>query len=164
MAHSWWLNSAAPLGNQAVITMTWFPTQSHYPDTEPSSNCPIVMPSTGLGSDKYQFDKSLVWLDRGLNPRSPTHKTNDLLIQPPRPVNTHIHIHIYIYTYYICMDSHRARMSRVPAPEVLMLESWEPSTGMTGIPVCVRINICIITSIHTTQCGDSQPPDTGYPI
>ena len=31
-------------------------TQSHYPDTDPASRCPIIiMPSARLGSDKYQF-------------------------------------------------------------------------------------------------------------
>ena len=47
---SWWLYSAAPLGDQ-----TWYCYWSHYPDTEPTSTCPIlIMPSTWLGSDKYQ--------------------------------------------------------------------------------------------------------------
>ena len=79
-AHSWWLYSAAPLENQATRTMTQYPTQSHYPDTEPTSPCPILlMPSARLGSDTYQFDKSLVWLDREANSRSPAcalHSTN----------------------------------------------------------------------------------------
>ena len=62
--HSWWLHSAAPLRNQAVSTMTWYPTQSHYPDTEPTHPCTIIMMMcTWLGSDKYQFHKSLVWPD-----------------------------------------------------------------------------------------------------
>ena len=55
-AHSWRLYSAALLGNQAISIMTWYPTQSHYPDTEPTSSCTIL--STWVGSDK-----SLVWLD-----------------------------------------------------------------------------------------------------
>ena len=32
-ANLWWLYSAAPLGNWNISTMTWYPTQSHYPDT-----------------------------------------------------------------------------------------------------------------------------------
>ena len=32
-AHSSWLYGAA-LGNQAVNSMTWYPTQSHYPDSD----------------------------------------------------------------------------------------------------------------------------------
>ena len=41
---SWYdLHSAAPLGNQAGRTMTWYPTQSHYSDTEPTSSCPILI-------------------------------------------------------------------------------------------------------------------------
>ena len=35
-AHLWWLYSTGPLGNQATRTMTWYPSQSHYPDTEPT--------------------------------------------------------------------------------------------------------------------------------
>ena len=68
--HLWRLYSAARLGNQVASTMTQFPTQSHYPDTEPTSPCPIlIMSSTRLGSDKYQF-KSLVWLDQVSNPQA----------------------------------------------------------------------------------------------
>ena len=37
------------------------PSQSHYPDIEPTSPCPtLIMPNTWLGSDKYQFEKLLV--------------------------------------------------------------------------------------------------------
>ena len=50
--------------NQAISTITWYPTQPHYPDTELTSPCPIlIIPGTWLGSNKYQFYKSLVWLD-----------------------------------------------------------------------------------------------------
>ena len=47
------LYSAAPLENQAANTMT-HPTQSHFPDTEPTSHIEIML-SAWLGSDKYQF-------------------------------------------------------------------------------------------------------------
>ena len=64
-AHSWWLYSAAPMGNQTTGTMIQYPTQLHYPDTELTSPCLILLiPTAILGSDKYKFDKSLVWLDR----------------------------------------------------------------------------------------------------
>ena len=67
-AHTWQLYSAAPLGNQATTTMTQHPTQSHYPTTELTSPCPILlMSSARLGSNKYQFYKSLVWLDQEPN-------------------------------------------------------------------------------------------------
>ena len=56
--------SATPVRDQGANTMTWYPTQSHYPDTEPTSTCPVlIIPNIWLGSDKHQFDKSLVWLD-----------------------------------------------------------------------------------------------------
>ena len=32
-AHSWWLYSTAPLGNQATDTMNWYPTRSYYPES-----------------------------------------------------------------------------------------------------------------------------------
>ena len=36
--------------------MTWYPTQSHYPDIKPASPCPLwIMPNISLGSSKYQF-------------------------------------------------------------------------------------------------------------
>ena len=73
-AYSWQLYSAPTLGDQVTRTLTWYPTQSHYPDTKPTSSCTILlvlMPSTWLGSDKYKFFKSLIWLDQGSNPRSP---------------------------------------------------------------------------------------------
>ena len=45
--HSWWFYSAASLGHQTVSTMT---SQSHYPDTEPTRPCPIlIMPNAMLG-------------------------------------------------------------------------------------------------------------------
>ena len=54
--HSWELYSAASLEHQAAGTMTCYPIESHYPDTELTSPCPIlIMPSARLGSDKYQF-------------------------------------------------------------------------------------------------------------
>ena len=63
--------------------MTRYPTLSHYLDTELNSPSPILlMSSIRLESDKYQFDKSLVWRDLEPNSRSPAHETCALLIQP----------------------------------------------------------------------------------
>ena len=54
----------SPWRNQDACTLTWYPTQSPYPDTERTSPCFIlVMLSAWLRSDKYHFYKSLVWLD-----------------------------------------------------------------------------------------------------
>ena len=75
--HSWWLYnySAAPLRNQPTSTMSRYPTQPYYPDTEPASPCPILlMPSNWLWSNKYQFYKLLLWLNWDSNSRSPTHE------------------------------------------------------------------------------------------
>ena len=65
------------LGDQA----TWYPTQSHYDDTEPTSPSPIlIMKNACLKSDTCPFFKSLVWLDRSSNPCvriPPSPKTGD---------------------------------------------------------------------------------------
>ena len=43
-------------GNLTTSIMTWYPTQSHYPDTQPPSPCSVlIMPSACLGNDRYQF-------------------------------------------------------------------------------------------------------------
>ena len=61
MTHSCRLYSATPLGNQVASSMTRYPSQSHYPDTEPTSPCPMLrMLNNWLGSDKYQLYKPLV--------------------------------------------------------------------------------------------------------
>ena len=103
-AHSWWLHSAASLGHQTAGTRTCYPTQSHYPDTEPTGPCPIlIMPSARLGSDKYKF--KVIGLTRpefkaagsGLEsmifrfPDLPEGEVSTLLIQPPWLV---------VYMYY----------------------------------------------------------------
>ena len=60
--HLWQLYSAASLGHQTAGTMTCYPTQSHYPDTEPTSLCPIlIMLSARLGIDNNQYLS--LWLD-----------------------------------------------------------------------------------------------------
>ena len=63
-ARSWRLYSAALLGNEIAATMIGSPTPSHYPDTKPTSPCPILLVLSYwlalVRNDKYQFDKSLV--------------------------------------------------------------------------------------------------------
>ena len=61
--------SAVPLWDQATSTMIGYPTQPHYPDTEPISHCPILIKSSNwLGGDKYTF--WCHWLTRVQTPRS----------------------------------------------------------------------------------------------
>ena len=60
----WKIMPLAPWPNQ---------TQFHYPDTELTSPCSILlMLNTKQGSNNYQFDKSLAWLDQEWIPKSPT--------------------------------------------------------------------------------------------
>ena len=62
-AHTWWLDKAAPVRDQAADTMTQFPSQTYYPDTEEPNPCPmLVMLTIKQGGVKYQFYKSLAWL------------------------------------------------------------------------------------------------------
>ena len=90
--HSWWLYSAAPLGNQVTSTMTWYLTQSYYPDTKPTSPFHIlIMSSALLGSNKYQFlghwfDLTTVRTHEVQVPDFPKRETGVLLIRPSRLV------------------------------------------------------------------------------
>ena len=52
----------APLGDQATSTMTWYLTQSHYPDIVPTSACPILLiMSAWLEGDMHWFLRQ--WFD-----------------------------------------------------------------------------------------------------
>ena len=103
-SHSWWLYSAAPLGQQTASTMTWNLFQSYYPDNEPTSPCPIlIMPSTWLGSDKYQFCKSLVWLDHGIEPtisHTQDQCSTDSATAPSRQFYLYTHNNAYLVNTY----------------------------------------------------------------
>ena len=61
--HSRWLYSVAPLGNQAISTMTWYPTGSHYPDIEPTNPWHVLI--------SHWFDSTRVWTREFQIPRSP---------------------------------------------------------------------------------------------
>ena len=67
---------------------TWFniPIKHIYPDRDNQSFPILLMSSTGQGSDKYKFYKSLVWLKRELNSQSPTCVACTLPIWPARLV------------------------------------------------------------------------------
>ena len=60
--HWWWLYRVVNLESKHN-TITRYPTLSHYPDTEVTSPCPILlMLRARLGSNKYQFDViGLTW-------------------------------------------------------------------------------------------------------
>ena len=50
--------SAPRLEDEAVSKMTQYLTQSHFPDFELASPCPILlMPSAKLGHEKYKFNE-----------------------------------------------------------------------------------------------------------
>ena len=63
--------------------MTRYPIQLHYPDTKLTNPCHVLlMLITRPGRNKYQFNKSLVWLNREPHSRSPTREAR------PPPVKT----------------------------------------------------------------------------
>ena len=108
-AHSWWLYSAAPLWNQTTSTMNWYPTQSHCPDTEPTSPCPILtMQSNWFSSDRFKschwFDSTRVWTQGFESHDLPKWETDAQLIWPFHLVyaimmHTYMYIYIYIYVH-----------------------------------------------------------------
>ena len=54
------------------IVLPRYPTQSHYPDTELTSYCLIlIMPKARIGSNEYKLCKSLVWVDQEPNSNFP---------------------------------------------------------------------------------------------
>ena len=63
--HSWWLYSAAPLGDKATCTITGYPTELHYPDTGRTSHS-LPYPDNAEQLDrkrKVSILKPLVSLD-----------------------------------------------------------------------------------------------------
>ena len=53
---TWWLYSVASLEQQTTGTITCYPNQSLYPDTEWTSPYRIrIMPSAWLGNDKFKY-------------------------------------------------------------------------------------------------------------
>ena len=85
-AHSERIGNAAPLGNYTPGIMSRYPTESHYPDIELPSPCPILLiQSARLGGNKCKFCKSLVSLDWKLNSRHYPWEACALPTGPPRP-------------------------------------------------------------------------------
>ena len=79
--------------------------------------CPcriLVVPSTRLGSDKYKFGKSLVWLDRVLNCCLPHEKPMLLSIQPPHPMTVHQYASMRVYWCTRVTDTGAAVFAHVP--------------------------------------------------
>ena len=118
-AHSWQLYSAASLEHQAASTMTCYPTQSNYPDTELTSSCHIlIMPNPRLGSEKDQFlslwfDSTRFWTRRLQTrahdlriPRSPRmgggHSTHSAILTGPLDVGGRTTVGINTICSIVC--------------------------------------------------------------
>ena len=71
LKHSWRLDSASQMGDQATSTMHWYPTQSHYPDRANQYVWYPNNPECLTRKWRVSIFKSLVWHDRfepvGLN-------------------------------------------------------------------------------------------------
>ena len=106
-AHSWRHYSAAPLGNQGT---------AHYPATEPTSPCPIIIVlSTWLESDKYQFssrwfDLSRIWTHEIRIPHLPkqvwkcAHVQECSLVHMCAPVRVIIKcLSLWVHVYIACV-------------------------------------------------------------
>ena len=66
-AHSWWLYSALPFDTRGSIHHNRYPTQSHYPDTEPTTSCSILImlsasyEATNINFVSQWFDTNRDW-------------------------------------------------------------------------------------------------------
>ena len=85
-----------------------YPTRSYYPNTVLTGSCPILLIlSTRLGSDKYLFYKSLVWLDQDSKSCSSAQEacaltesvTTSSTHEPTKRYMLQTHKDIYIYIY-----------------------------------------------------------------
>ena len=92
-AHSWKLYNAASLGQQTAGPMICYPTQPHYPDTEPTSPCPIQIMLSGRVLKATIINFYVFGLIRpGFEPAGsgitnlPEQEAGALLTRPPRLV------------------------------------------------------------------------------
>ena len=96
--HSWYFYSAAQPGEHATSNMIWYATQPHFPNTDPTSPCHIViMPYASLGSDKYIFVKLFISLDWEPNSRSAAREACAIPVRPPGLIIT---CHCFILPCY----------------------------------------------------------------
>ena len=115
------------MGNQLSSPVRCYPTHCRYLDRELTSPFPVVVkPCVRLGSDKYQFNKSLVWLDWEAISWSFTCEACALTIRTSRSVNrqlstncTTLHFDLFIVRIHLfkcwwflccCMSRSRGRM------------------------------------------------------
>ena len=86
--HSVRIYNAAPPGDQATSTMTWHHSQSHYPDTNSTSPCALLIVSR---KQHVSIFKSLVWVKPNDLPKG---EKDAQLIQPSCLVDSHQnHLH-----------------------------------------------------------------------
>ena len=107
-AHSWRIYSAASLEHHVDNIITWYPTQSYYPDVVLISHCLIlVMLSSRLSSDSYTFSMSLVSLGWDSNSQPSARGACALSIPPPRLVcwkAAFPQTHIFVFEDNLCLS------------------------------------------------------------
>ena len=54
-AHLWWIYDVVPLGDKISSTMNWYPTQSHYPESDPIRPCSILIIHNMIWDYRYML-------------------------------------------------------------------------------------------------------------
>ena len=92
-------------------------SHSHYPDSEPTNPCPIlIMPNTGLGSDKYQFKSHWFNLTRVRKCKVQI-RTHDLRI-PPISQNGRWMLYLFSHRTGLAGESQPLPLSAHPSQTV----------------------------------------------
>ena len=96
------ISKECELTETAVRGWTCRSTRTHYPDSEPTSLCSFsIILRAWQRSNKYQFYRSLVWPDRGSNPRSTAlyanHYTTDAVLCSSEKYS-HLHVDTFLDT------------------------------------------------------------------
>ena len=164
-AHSWQLYSAVPLGNQVAVSMVQYPIQSHYPDTERTSPCPILlMPSHRLGSDKYKLISH--WFDLTEPNSSSTayevrtvpieHHVCGSALTSRQPIRNSSSLHKYTY---ITRDTHLS-MSMIQFIDIFIspIASFKFPSGGAYIYVANEYSLCVgqIGRAQVSSTEDSE--------
>ena len=141
--HSCRFHSAAPLRDQSTRTIMWYPTQSHYPDTEPMRRCPIlIMLSAWLGSDKHGFLKH--WFN---STRVKPMGSNPMIYQNGRRMFNLFGHPVWCFLSWKCRQQSDQRMKQEQhsPPNPLSFKCWSRRVGRrcnTNTRDCFQHQLC----------------------
>ena len=150
---SWWIYRAAPL-EKIRPPEPWLDISFSHIITESVSPCPfLIMPSSWLGREKYQFCKSLLSLNQELNSRFSTQKAYPLPILPPSLV---LWLPCHIYVIHSSWERLRAiSISNCACSDIIYV--FTNLTGRTVTPSvwdgvgCCR-GLCMLKIESQCQC------------